>query len=152
MAALGISKDAIHTFAAVLKVLVEVGYPPYPPPQGIGQGGWVTQGGSGYHTVPLLSPGLAVLGISEVAVDAFTSAMQRVVALVAGADLPSPSPVANSGSFAVLLLLHPRFAWGVAGDVDLTPIWEEVYQVKGITEGLATLNQTLLRGIPYCQR
>ena len=36
--------------------------------------------------------------------------------------------------------------------MDLPPIWEEVERVKGHMEGLATLNQTLLRGIPSCQR
>ena len=50
------------------------------------------------------------------------------------------------------MILYLRFACGVGGEADLTPIWEEVARVKGRMEGLYTLNQTLLRGIPSCRR
>ena len=93
-----------------------------------------------------------MLGISDTTVRTITSALQGVVAARVGADLPSPSPSASSGRVADLSLLHLRFACGVAGDLDLSPIWEEVARAKGRMEGLATFNQTLLRGIPCCRR
>ena len=40
----------------------------------------------------------------------------------------------------------------MAVDADLPSIWEEEARAKGRMEGLATLNQTLLRGIPSCRR
>ena len=52
----------------------------------------------------------------------------------------------------MLLLLHLRFACGVAGDTDLPLIWEEEYRAKGRTKNLTTLKHTLLRGIPSCWR
>ena len=54
------------------------------------------------------------------------------------------------GRFTTLSLLNLRFACGVAGDGDMSPIWEVVARGKGRTEGLATLNNTLVRGMPYC--
>ena len=41
---------------------------------------------------------------------------------------------------------------GLAGDADLPRIWEEVARLKGHTEGLSTLNQTLLKVISSCRR
>ena len=61
--------------------------------------------------------------------------------------LPFPSPFAPGGKVARLSLLHLRLMCGVAGDSDLTPIWEAVAQVRGKTERLETLNQALMRGL-----
>ena len=52
----------------------------------------------------------------------------------------------------MLLLLHLLFTCGVAGYAGILPIWEEVSRVRGRTEGLSTLNQTILRVIPSCWR
>ena len=91
-----------------------------------------------------------MLRLLDTMVHTFASALQGVVAVGVGAALPSPSPSAPLGRVAVISLLHLRFACGVAGDSDLPPIWEEVARTKGRIEGLATLNQTLLRGILSC--
>ena len=64
--------------------------------------------------------------------------------------MPSPAPSDPTGKVATLSLLHLRFACGVAVDVDLPPIWEEVARVRVKMEGLATLNQALMRGLPSC--
>ena len=53
---------------------------------------------------------------------------------------------------ARLSVLHLRFACGVAGDNDLPPLWEAVALGRGKTEGLANLNQALMRGLPSCRR
>ena len=53
---------------------------------------------------------------------------------------------------ARLSLLHLRFACGVAGDSELPPIWDAIVQGRGNTEGLATLKQTLMRGLPSFQQ
>ena len=37
-------------------------------------------------------------------------------------------------------------------DVDLSPIWEAVAWGRGNMEGLAILNQVLMRGLPSCRR
>ena len=50
---------------------------------------------------------------------------------------------------AAISLLHLCFACGVVGHADLHPLWEELARVKGRMEGLATLKQILLRGLPY---
>ena len=42
--------------------------------------------------------------------------------------LPSPYPATLGVKVACLYLLHLRFACGVAGNSDLTPIWEAVAQ------------------------
>ena len=47
---------------------------------------------------------------------------------------------------------HIHFACGVAVDVELPPIWEAVAQGKEKMEGLATLNQALMRGLHSCCR
>ena len=107
---------------------------------------------SGYPKVPLPAPGLVKLGISDAAFHALSAALQGGVEVGVGVALHSPSTTTPSGRVAPLSLIHPHFACGVAGDADLTPIWEEVAHVKGCTEGLSTLNQTLLRGLPACQR
>ena len=93
-----------------------------------------------------------MLGISDATVHALADAMQGVVEEGVGAALPTPSPRSPLGRVAALSILHLRFACGVLEDSDLPPIWEEVTRTKGRMEGLATLNQTLLRGIPSFQR
>ena len=35
---------------------------------------------------------------------------------------------------------------------DLPPIWESVAQGRGEMDGLATLNQALMRGLPSCRQ
>ena len=61
--------------------------------------------------------------------------------------LPSPAPAAPVEKVSCLSLMHLRFACGVAGDTNLPPIWDAVSQGQGKTEGLATLNQPLMRGL-----
>ena len=80
------------------------------------------------------------------AIHAFALAMQGVVAAGVSAVVPSPYPYAPAGKVTTLSLLHPRFAV----DGDLPPIWEAISQGKGRTEGLATLNQALMRGLASC--
>ena len=94
----------------------------------------------GHPLVPLPSLELKNLGIYDATVHAFAAALQVVVAVILGADLPASFPASPSGKFATLLLPRLRFTCGVAGDGDLPPIWEEVARVKGPTEGLSTLN------------
>ena len=53
---------------------------------------------------------------------------------------------------ARLFLLHLRFACGVAGDSELPPIWYAIVQGRGKTEGLTTMNQALMRGLPSFQK
>ena len=86
------------------------------------------------------APVLATLGILDATVHAFAAALQGVVAAGVGAALTSPSHSAPSGGVAALFLIHIRFAYGVAVDLDLPPIWEEVACAKGRMGGLATLN------------
>ena len=98
------------------------------------------------------APVLATLVLLYATVHAFASALQGVVAAGVGESLPSPSSSATLGRVTALLLLHLRFVCGVAGDSGLPPIWEEVARAKGRIEVIGTLNQTLLRGLPSCQR
>ena len=66
--------------------------------------------------------------------------------------MPSSAPSGTTGKVAKLSLLHLRFACGVAVEVELHPIWESVVRGRGKMEGLATLNQALMRGLSYCCR
>ena len=61
--------------------------------------------------------------------------------------MPSPAPSGPTGKVVTLSFLHPRFACGVAADEDLPPIWESVARGRGKMDGLATLNQALMRGM-----
>ena len=96
--------------------------------------------------------GLVALGIYDAAVHAFVATLQGVAMAVVVADLPYPSLAASAGRISALLLIHLHFTWGVVGDADLPPISEGVTRVRGLTQGLATLNQDILRGIPSCWR
>ena len=66
--------------------------------------------------------------------------------------LPSPLTTAPRGKVAHLSFLHLCFACGLEGESDLPLIWEAVAQRQGKTEGLATLNQAVMRGLPSCKR
>ena len=100
-----------------------------------------------YHgTTP--APVLVDFGISYVATHAFVVALQGVVVSGVGKYLLSPSPATPAGRVADLLMMNLRFTYGVAGDGDLEPIWEEVVSFKERKEGLANLNQALLRRLP----
>ena len=101
---------------------------------------------------PPPATGLAALGLSESALHAFAAALQGVVVAGVSVAVISPSPSAPTGKVVTLSLLHLRFACRVAVDGDLPPIWEVVTQGKGRMEGLATLNQTLMRGLPSYSR
>ena len=92
------------------------------------------------------------MSLSNADVHAFTSALKGVVMEGVEAALPSSSSAAPVGRVMKLLLLHLRFACGVAGDRDIPTIWEAVDRRKASTEGLATLNKKFMRGLPYCCR
>ena len=64
--------------------------------------------------------------------------------------MPSPALSALTGKVATFSLLQIRFVCRVAVDGDLPPIWEAFAQEKGGIEGLATLNQILIRGLASC--
>ena len=83
---------------------------------------------------------------------AIAVALQGVVANGVAVALPSPAPSGPTGKVATLSLLHLRFVYGVAMDVDLPPIWESVARGRGKMDGLATLNQALMRGLPSCRQ
>ena len=106
----------------------------------------------GHQAQPAPATGLAELGLPDSALHAFATALQGVVAAGVSAALPSPAPSVPTGKVATLSLLHPPFAYGVAMDVDLPPIWESVARIIGKTDGLATLNQALMRGLTSCCR
>ena len=94
--------------------------------------------------------GLAALGMSDSALRAFAAALQGVVEAGVSAEVASPALSSPMGRFTKLSLLHLRFACRVAMDGDLPPIWEAVAQGKGRMEGIATLNQALMRGLSSC--
>ena len=66
--------------------------------------------------------------------------------------LPSPALFIPRGKVATLSLLHLLFACRVAVDVNLPPMWEAVDRGRGKMEGLTTLNQALMRGLPSCHQ
>ena len=101
---------------------------------------------------PPLATGLADLCLSESALHAFAVTMQGVVAAEVSAAGPPPAPSGPTGKVATLSLLHLRFACGVSVDGDLHPIWEAFAQGKGRMDGLDTLNQSLMWGLPSCCR
>ena len=57
----------------------------------------------------------------------------------------------TEGRVVTLLPKKPPFAFRVAGDGDLYPIWEAVAREKVTMEGLVTLNQNIMRGLPSCR-
>ena len=99
---------------------------------------------------PPLATGLAALDLSDSAPHKFAAALQGMVA--AGVSAVSPSLSYPTGNFAILSLLYLCFAYGVAVDGEIPPIWEAVALGKRRKEGLANLNQFLMRGLPYCRR
>ena len=116
----------------------------------MGPVGWGAQGGGWYPSGPPPLVGLGSQGLSDATIYAFTAALQGVVAEGVTAALPSHYLAAPAGMDATLLLLHLRFTCRVAGDGDLSPIWEAVARGKINMEGLETLKQTLMRGLPSC--
>ena len=108
--------------------------------------------GGGYPSGPTPPTGLEALGLPKATIQAFTSALQDVVAVGVVADLTSPSPIVTVGKVATLSLLHLRFVCGVEGYGDLPPIWEVVARGEFRTEGLDNLNQVMMRGLLYCCR
>ena len=129
----------------------EVGsYQTHPPTPAMGNGGWVAQGGGGYSSGPPPATGLGSLVLSDDAIHAFAVALQGVVVTGVVAALIYPSHAVPAVRVVNLLILHLRFDCRVAGYGDLHLIWELVVQGKFRMEGLATLNQTPMRGLPYC--
>ena len=115
----------------------------------MGTVGWGALVGGGYPIGPPTATGLGDLGLLDATFHAFTTALQGVV--MAGVIVAPPSsPDAPAGRVRKILLRHPRFACGMAGDGYLTPIWEAILRGKISMEGLATLNHTLMKGIPSC--
>ena len=88
----------------------------------------------------------------DAAVHAFAATLQGVVVAEVGSDLPSSSHTAPVERVTSLSIIHLRFAYGVTGDGDLYPISEALERGKGRTEGLKTLNQALVRGLPSGHR
>ena len=101
---------------------------------------------------PPLPNGLADLGLLDSTFRAFAAALQGVIADEVIAAVPFPAPSALTGKVATLSLLHLLFACGVEMDGDLPPIWEEFARGKGRMDGLATLNQALMRVLPSCRQ
>ena len=93
-----------------------------------------------------------MLSLSDATLQAFKAALQGVVTAGVASTLYSTYSAAPGGKVACLSLPHIRFAFGVAGDSDLPPIWKAVAQVQGKMEGMVTLNQALIRGLPSCRR
>ena len=118
----------------------------------MGHGVWGVQGSGGYSSGPPPATWTGIMSLSDADIHDFTSALQGVVMEWVEAALPSSSLAAPVGRVVTLLILHLRFACGVAGDGDMPPIWEAVDRRKCSTEGLATLNQTFMRGLRYCCR
>ena len=100
---------------------------------------------------PPPATGLATIGLSDSALHAFAADLQGVVADGVSAEVPSPAPSGPTGKVATLCLLHLQFACGVAVDRELPPIWEAVARRKGRIEGIATLNQALMKGLTSCR-
>ena len=97
-------------------------------------------------------PGLGALVLFDAAVHAFAATLQGVVVAEVGSDLPSSSHTAPVGRVTALSIIQLQFAYGVTGDGDLYPISEALERGKGRTEGLETLNQALMRGLPSGHR
>ena len=96
--------------------------------------------------------GIYVIGLSDATLQALTAALLGVVKTGVVSALTSPSPTALGVKVTSLSPLYLCFVCRVAGESDLPPIWEAVAQGQGKTEGLATLNQSLIRGLPSCRR
>ena len=95
--------------------------------------------------------GLAALGLLDATLQVFVAALQGVVTAGVVSALPSSLPAAPGRKVARLSFLHLRFECGVEGDSDLPPILDRVELGQGKTEGLATLKQALMRGLPSCR-
>ena len=111
---------------------------------------WVTQGVGGYPSGPPPAIELGALVLSDATIHAFTYALKGLVAAGVVEALPFLFLDAPIGKVVTHSLLHPYFFFRVSEDGGLTPIWEATARRNGRTEGLETLNQTLMRGLPYC--
>ena len=100
--------------------------------------------------VSLHEKGVGSIGLTDAVIHLFTAVLQGIAAMLVSAALQSSSPAAPGGRVVYIYILHLLFSCGVAGDVDLTPIWEGVSQGNARIEGLSNLNQVFMRGIPYC--
>ena len=100
---------------------------------------------------PPPATGLAALGLSESALHAFAASLQGVVAAGVSASVPSPALSAPMVKVVTLSLLQLRFTCGVEVDGDLPLIWESVARGNGRMEGISTLNQALVMGLPSCR-
>ena len=114
----------------------------------MGPVGWVSQGGGGYYGGPSPTVGLGDISLFDTTVHSFADALQGVVA-VGVVEYP-PYLAAPERRVATILILHLRFDFGVAGNGDMSPIREEVLRGKGRTEGLETINQTVMRRLTFC--
>ena len=101
---------------------------------------------------PPLAKGLASLGLSDCAPHAVTAALQGVVETGVSAEGTSPALSTPTGKVSTLSLLHPRFTCWASVDGDLPTICEAFARGKGRMEGIATLNQALMRDLPSCSR
>ena len=100
--------------------------------------------------VSLHEKGVGSIGLTDAVIHLFTAVLQGIAAMLVSAALQSSSPAAPGGRVVYIYILHLLFSCGVAGDGDLTPIWEGVSQGNARIEGLSNLNQVFMRGIPYC--
>ena len=112
--------------------------------------GWVPQGVGGQSVGPPPSTFLAYLGLSDSVLQSFTAALQGVVASRVIVAVPYPYPSSPMGKVVTFSLLHLRFSCRVVVYGGLPVIWEAVARGKWCMEGLATLNQALIRGLPSC--
>ena len=126
--------------------------PPPPPTQGFLSVEWVLPegGGATSEAAPIHGPrGPRSFGLFSPRLH--ISAARRGSGWGQHGSAP-PFPSAPTGKFATLSLLHLCFACGMAVDGELPPIWEAFAQGKWRFEGLATLNQALMRGLlSYCR-
>ena len=96
--------------------------------------------------------GLASLSLLDSALHPFAAAMQGMVASGVSVVVPPPSKSSPIGKVTTLSLLYLCFVCMMVVDGDLPTIWEAVAQGKGRMEGLDTLNQYLMRGLPSCHQ
>ena len=118
----------------------------------MGTGSWGAPVVAGYPSGLPPAMWMRDLGLSESIIHAFTDMLQGVVAAGLVVTLPSPSLATPKRRFTNLLILHLTFMCRLEGERDLPPILEAVVMVKGMTEGMKNLKQTLMRGIPSCCR
>ena len=128
--------------------------PPPPPTQGFLTGGCILRGGEGGGATGKAAPGHRSRDPRSFGLFSprLCSSAARLGSTWGQHGSAPPFPSAPTGKFATLSLLHLCFACGMAVDGELPPIWEAFAQGKWRFEGLATLNQALMRGLlSYCR-